>query len=161
MSGSCTNYGFVNGSACACPVGFGGSDCSQPACGGNIFQGSSRNLVPQPTAANTFANLTAAGCSCEDGWSGTGCNVCQTANACQAGYSSVVHQDEGPSAGLSDGQNHTLVCNTAPRVYAASQMSCVVQVRLRGLLSRTDVHTGPFCAHRTRRYKLSIHSPQL
>ncbi|CAL1703348.1 unnamed protein product [Somion occarium] len=127
MSSTCTNYGSVNGSSCACPVGFGGSTCSQPACGGNIFQGTSRPLVSLPSG-NSFPNLTAAGCSCEDGWTGTGCNVCQTANACQAGFSSVI-QSSGSSipGSLPTGQNDTLVCNTAPKVYAVGAMSCQVQ----------------------------------
>ncbi|KAI0081441.1 hypothetical protein K474DRAFT_1656588 [Panus rudis PR-1116 ss-1] len=121
---TCENYGIVNGSSCACPVGFGGSTCSQPACGGNIFQGTSRSLVPQSNL-----NLTAAGCSCQDGWTGTGCNVCQTSNACQSGFSAVSQGSSGSSvAGLPDstGQNNTLACNTAPRVYASGQMSCQV-----------------------------------
>ncbi len=130
MSDACINYGFVNGSSCACPVGFGGSNCSQPACGGNIFQGSSRSLVPFPDGSNTFPNLTSSGCTCEGGWTGTGCNVCQTANACQVGLSSSGAQSVSSSiTGLNDpGQNDSLVCNVAPRVYAAGQMSCQVMV---------------------------------
>lgn len=131
MSNSCSNYGVVNGSSCACPVGFGGPDCSQLGCGGNIFQGSNRSLTSPPTSPNTFANFTTAGCSCETGWTGTGCNVCQTTQACQGGFSSVGGQNSDPTSGLwlPDGQNNTLTCNTAPRVYASGQMSCLVQVR--------------------------------
>ncbi|KAI0692220.1 hypothetical protein BC835DRAFT_1508901 [Cytidiella melzeri] len=128
MSDNCSNYGSANGSACACPPGFGGSDCSQPACGGNIFQGSGRSLVPAPTATNSFPNLTASGCSCEDGWTGTVCNVCQTAQACQAGFASSSSSSSSVTGlGVPDGQNDTLTCNTASRVYAASHMSCSVQ----------------------------------
>ena len=118
---SCENYGVPNGTSCACPPGFGGSNCSQPACGGTIFQGTSRSVA----SGSPFANLTS--CACEDGWTGTGCNVCQTANACQAGFSSV-EGSSGPLTGLDSNQNNTLVCNVAPRVYAAGEMSCVVQV---------------------------------
>jgi hypothetical protein len=128
MAQSCSNYGLANGSACACPPGFGGSDCSLPTCGGNIFQGPSRSLVPAPSTPKTFPNLTASACSCEGGWTGTTCNVCQTAQACQAGFASV-NSSSGASLGLSSGQNNTLTCNTASRVYAAGHMSCNVEVR--------------------------------
>ncbi|RDX52876.1 ABC transporter [Lentinus brumalis] len=119
MSGDCENYGTPNGTSCACPPGFGGPTCSQPACGGNIFQGSGRSL-----ASGSPANLTS--CSCEDGWTGTGCNVCQTAKACQAGFSSVAGT-AGSLTGADTGQNNTLVCNANARVYAAGEMSCQVQ----------------------------------
>ncbi|KAH9857541.1 hypothetical protein C2E23DRAFT_804715 [Lenzites betulinus] len=120
MSSSCENYGTPNGTACACPPGFGGSTCSQPGCGGTLFQGSSRALA----SGTPFANLTS--CACEDGWTGTGCNVCQTAQACQTGFASV-QGTSGDLSGLSSGKNNTLVCSTTLRVYAAGQMSCSVQ----------------------------------
>ncbi|KAH8100236.1 ABC transporter [Cristinia sonorae] len=127
MATSCENYGVVNGSTCACPVGVGGSTCSQPACGGTIFQGSSRSLVPLPSNANTLANITAASCSCESGWKGTGCNVCQTASACQSGFAAVSGSSSS-TPNIPTGQvNETMVCNTAPRIYAAGSMSCDVQ----------------------------------
>ncbi|PIL30681.1 ATP-binding cassette transporter [Ganoderma sinense ZZ0214-1] len=122
MSGSCENYGTANGTACACPPGFGGSTCSQPSCGGTIFQGSGRSLAN----GSPFANLTSSGCSCEDGWTGTGCNVCQTAKACQSGFASV-RGSAGSLTGADTGQNNTIVCNAVPRVYAAGEMSCAVQ----------------------------------
>ncbi|SJL04963.1 related to ADP1-ABC transporter [Armillaria ostoyae] len=124
---SCENAGVVNGSSCDCPTGFGGSNCSQPACGGSIFQGTDRSLTP--INSNGFANLTAAGCSCQNGWTGTGCNVCQTASACASGYSSSTSGSSTSSSGLTglnDGQNRTLVCNNSPRVWAAGQLSCNV-----------------------------------
>ncbi|KAK0185967.1 hypothetical protein F5146DRAFT_163180 [Armillaria mellea] len=124
---SCENAGVVNGSSCDCPTGFGGSNCSQPACGGNIFQGTDRSLTP--INSNGFANLTAAGCSCQSGWTGTGCNVCQTANACTSAYSSSTSGSSTSSSGLTgldDGQNRTVVCNNSPRVWASGQLSCNV-----------------------------------
>ena len=127
-SSSCVNYGIANGTSCACPVGFGGPTCEQPACGGNIFQGSSRSLTP---VTGNFPNLTAAGCSCESGWGGTGCNVCQSASACQTAFAAVISQGSSSSSaglGLPTGQNGTLVCNSQARVYAAGQMSCQVDV---------------------------------
>lgn len=120
MSG-CENYGTVNGSTCACPPGFGGATCSQPACGGTLFQGSGRSLA----SGTPFANLTT--CACEDGWTGTGCNVCQSAQACQSGLASV-QSASSSLTGLSSGQDNSLTCNTTPRVYASGQMSCKVQV---------------------------------
>lgn len=126
---SCENYGFQNGSSCACPIGFGGSTCSQIACGGDIFQGSRRSLTPN---SNTFSNLTAAGCSCEKDWTGTGCNVCQTSNACQTAYTASGNAPTTPDIipNPQVGQNNTLTCNTSPRVWAGGQMSCRVDVSL-------------------------------
>jgi hypothetical protein len=124
---SCENDGILNGTSCACPVGFGGSTCSQIGCGGTLFQGSQRPLTP-PTSTGTFANLTASNCTCESGWTGTGCNVCQTSNACQTGFAAVgkASIDSSSLSGL-DG-NTTLVCNTQARVWSSSQMSCQVNV---------------------------------
>ncbi|KIK59076.1 hypothetical protein GYMLUDRAFT_44816 [Collybiopsis luxurians FD-317 M1] len=119
---SCENYGFSNGTTCECPTGFGGSTCSELACGGNLFQGSQRPLT---STSSGFANLTASGCSCQNGWTGTACNVCETANACQSA-SNALGSSQIPLTGVDDGQNQTLVCNTSPRVYASSQMSCGV-----------------------------------
>ncbi|KAJ7090414.1 hypothetical protein B0H15DRAFT_939000 [Mycena belliarum] len=123
---TCDNYGTQNGSSCMCPTGFGGPTCASPGCGGDIFQGSRRALAPKKGA---FPDLSDASCSCEAGWGGTGCNVCQTSSACQAAFSA---SGSAPStsdsiAGAQSGQNNTLACNPAARVYAASQMSCQVQ----------------------------------
>ncbi|KAF8061676.1 hypothetical protein FPV67DRAFT_1509891 [Lyophyllum atratum] len=123
---TCENYGLQNGSSCACPTGFGGPTCSQVACGGNIFQGSQRPLTP--SNSNSFANITQAGCACEQGWTGTACNVCQTSSVCQTAF---VASGKAPSnsdviSGSQNGQNNTLTCNTSPRVWAGSQMSCRV-----------------------------------
>ncbi|KAF8881935.1 hypothetical protein CPB84DRAFT_1791330 [Gymnopilus junonius] len=120
---TCENYGVINGSSCACPSGFGGSDCSQPGCGGTIFQGAQRPLA---SLSGSFANLTASSCSCQSGWTGTGCNVCTTTSACQIAFSAAgtVTPD---SANLNGQQgNETMICNSQARVYASSQMSCQV-----------------------------------
>ena len=122
LAQSCQNYGILQGSTCLCPSGFGGSDCSSPACGGTIFQGSSRKTVPAP------GNLTSAGCACQDGWSGVGCNVCTSSNACQSGYTSQNPTNGNGVTGSNVGRNDTLVCNSAFRVWAAGQMSCSVIV---------------------------------
>jgi hypothetical protein len=121
---SCENYGILQGTSCLCPVGFGGITCSQPACGGTVFQGSQRPL------ATSSGNLTADGCSCTSGWTGTGCNVCQTAGACQSGFAAVGTIKTTSSSGGSQ-ENNTIVCSTLTRVHASSQMSCRVDVRFR------------------------------
>jgi hypothetical protein len=122
---TCENYGVLNGTSCACPTGFGGSTCSQLGCGGTIFQGSRRQLTSNSTS---FANLTASTCQCESGWTGTGCNVCQSANACQTGFAAVGQVAINSSSLDGTNGNETLVCNTQARVYASSQMSCQVNV---------------------------------
>jgi hypothetical protein len=142
---SCENYGVQNGSACLCPTGFGGSTCTSPGCGGDIFQGSHRALAPQQGG---FPNITDATCACEAGWGGTGCNVCQTSSACQTAYSA---SGSAPSSsqsisGAQAGQNSTLTCSSAARVYAASQMSCSVIVSGLEVLHRSlcsPIHIEP------------------
>ncbi|KAG1736895.1 uncharacterized protein EDB91DRAFT_1141561 [Suillus paluster] len=127
---TCSNYGETspsNASSCLCPPGFGGATCTQPGCGGTIFDGSSRSLA-QPSASSAgFANLTASDCTCENGWGGVGCNVCATSSACQVAYAAVNGNASAISGldGLS-GLNDTMVCNTAPTVWAAGELSCQV-----------------------------------
>ncbi|KAF8655801.1 hypothetical protein AX16_002887 [Volvariella volvacea WC 439] len=109
----CENYGTPNATSsnqCDCPTGFGGDLCSQPACGGTIFEGGQRPLTP-PLPGETFSNLTASGC--EGLGNGNGGDGELTAL---------------PVPGLpgASGGNQTLACNTSPRVYAASHMSCRV-----------------------------------
>ncbi|KAF8162818.1 hypothetical protein B0H34DRAFT_693057 [Crassisporium funariophilum] len=120
---TCENFGLQNGTSCACPTGFGGPTCSEPGCGGTIFQGSQRQLA---ASNGGFSNLTAAGCSCENGWTGTGCNVCQNANACQTAFAATGRASSDPSSAAGLQGNQTMVCNTQARVWASSQMSCQV-----------------------------------
>ena len=129
---SCENYGVPdNASSCACPPGFGGPTCSSPACGGDIFQGGQRSLV-QSSSATAFGNLTSSGCSCESGWTGTGCNVCQSSTSCQSAFAAAGGNTSSTDSGLggSTGLNETLTCNTSPKVWAAGEMSCSVIVRI-------------------------------
>ncbi|KAJ7272947.1 hypothetical protein C8J57DRAFT_1178602 [Mycena rebaudengoi] len=121
---TCDNYGIPNGSACSCPVGFGGLTCSTPGCGGDIFQGSRRALAPQQ---GSYRNISDATCNCGSGWGGTGCNVCRTPSACQTAFSASGNAPSAETvAGTQNGQNNTLTCNSAARVYSSSQMSCEV-----------------------------------
>ncbi|KAI0263756.1 hypothetical protein BC834DRAFT_924835 [Gloeopeniophorella convolvens] len=123
---TCENYGVpTNSSACACPPGFGGATCSAPACGGDLFQGTQRSLVSGATATS-FGNLTASACNCPAGWTGTGCNVCQAPTVCQSAFSAAGGDSGGTITPENDGFNDTLTCNTAPRVWAAGEMSCSV-----------------------------------
>ncbi|CAE6475830.1 unnamed protein product [Rhizoctonia solani] len=73
--------------------------------------------------------MSFAGCGCQDGWGGAGCNVCRSPSICQTAFSAA----GGPSSGsglspISPSQvgNQTLTCATQSRVYAAQQMSCAV-----------------------------------
>lgn len=145
LAQSCQNYGLLQGSTCLCPPGFGGSDCSSLACGGTIFQGSSRPTTPSP------GNLTSAGCTCQDGWAGVGCNVCTSYSACQSGYVSQNPTSGNGVTGSDLGQNSTLVCNSAPRVWAAGQMSCSVTVE--SLYLRPIHRMNLICICRIQRYK--------
>ncbi|KAF7294642.1 ABC transporter protein [Mycena indigotica] len=123
---SCVNGGVQNGSSCSCPTGFGGPTCAMPACGGNIFQGSTRALGTTPSGAS-FANISS--CACESGWGGEGCNVCSAPAACQSAFtaSGRAPTTNQTVANSVSGQNETLTCNSKPRVYASSQMSCRVE----------------------------------
>lgn len=127
---TCENFGIVNSTSCVCPTGFGGLTCAELACGGNIFQGSQRPLT---TESSGFANLTSSGCSCQSDWTGTACNVCQSASACQNAANALGI----PSTGVEDGQNDTIVCNTSPQVFASGQMSCDVNVSVFNRLHRS------------------------
>ncbi|KAI0062057.1 hypothetical protein BV25DRAFT_1825918 [Artomyces pyxidatus] len=128
---ACENYGVpTNSFACSCPPGFGGPTCSSPACGGDIFQNTTRPLI-SGASATSFGNLTSSGCACEAGWGGVGCNVCQGPTVCQSAFNAAGGNTTsviGGSNGLGDtgGQNNTLTCNTTPKVWAAGEMSCDV-----------------------------------
>ena len=125
---TCENYGSpLNASACTCPPGFGGATCSAPACGGNIFQAVQRPLVSGANSTS-FGNVSSSTCSCPAGWTGRGCNVCQGSTVCQSAFNAVGGNSSNINP-VQSGLNNTLTCNTAPRVYAAGEMSCTVIVR--------------------------------
>jgi hypothetical protein len=131
---SCENYGAPNGTSCTCPPGFGNATCSLPSCGGNIFQGSARKTVTVSDNPSTFfGNLTAeTDCSCESGWGGFGCNVCQSQGICQSALAALGRASSASSSVNSDpdiAQNSTLTCSNSARVFAAGHMSCQVTVR--------------------------------
>ncbi|KAL4743141.1 hypothetical protein BDV11DRAFT_179064 [Aspergillus similis] len=63
---SCDKYS----GKCLCPPGFAGEDCSTPLCG-------SLSDPQRPPRKDKY-------CSCNDGWEGINCNVCNTDDACNA-----------------------------------------------------------------------------
>ncbi|OXV07259.1 hypothetical protein Egran_04981 [Elaphomyces granulatus] len=69
----CKQYASCNKftGKCECAPGFGGDDCSTPACG-SLADGANR------------APRTDKYCTCKEGWEGINCNVCQTDHACNA-----------------------------------------------------------------------------
>ncbi|KAL3475151.1 hypothetical protein BJX99DRAFT_162413 [Aspergillus californicus] len=69
---NCTQYASCDrySGQCLCPPGFAGEDCSTPVCG-------SLPDRQRPPRQDKY-------CSCDDGWEGINCNVCQTDNACNA-----------------------------------------------------------------------------
>ena len=132
---TCENYGVpISSSACACPPGFGGATCSAPACGGNIFQGTQRSLV-SGASATSFGNVSAS-CPCPDGWTGTGCNVCQAPTICQSSFVAAGGNTSSSLVPKKTGFNDTLTCNTTPQIFAAGEMSCAVFVGIPVLLPR-------------------------
>ncbi|KAG9318077.1 hypothetical protein JVU11DRAFT_142 [Chiua virens] len=92
-----------------------------------VPQDSVGQIVPSQHAESSggFPNLTASDCSCTNGWTGEGCNVCTSASACQAAYAAV-NGNSSSSISQTSGVNDTLVCNTSPTVFAASELSCQV-----------------------------------
>ncbi|PVG02199.1 hypothetical protein CPB86DRAFT_780630 [Serendipita vermifera] len=113
---ACDNYGVDIGTACTCPPGFGGTDCSLPTCGGTIYDGPSRPTL-QPQNGLPYGNSSE--CTCPDGWGGVGCNVCKSASACSSAYTSRFGDTLPGSSG-------DITCSTSPKVYAVGQMSCTV-----------------------------------
>ncbi|KAH9034004.1 hypothetical protein EDB83DRAFT_2417076 [Lactarius deliciosus] len=98
---TCENYGVpINSSTC----------------------GAQRSLV-SGASATSFGNVSASACACPDGWTGTGCNVCQAPTVCQSSFSGNTTSGVIPAQ---SSLNNTLTCNTAPRVFAAGEMSCAV-----------------------------------
>ncbi|KNE97596.1 hypothetical protein PSTG_09145 [Puccinia striiformis f. sp. tritici PST-78] len=72
--GTCSEYD----GQCKCPAGFGGQDCSQPVCG-SLARGDERHVRQDNSTS----------CSCDDGWTGINCNVCQNDQVCTSMLSSL------------------------------------------------------------------------
>ncbi|CAE6436752.1 unnamed protein product [Rhizoctonia solani] len=123
---TCDNFGTTKpDGSCECPPGFGGATCSEPACGGNLFNGPQRALSQN----SSTGGMSFAGCGCQDGWGGAGCNVCRSSNTCQTAFAAAGGSSSASSLSpISPSQfgNQSLTCTTQSRVYAAQQMSCAV-----------------------------------
>ncbi|KAF9432002.1 hypothetical protein BGZ76_011422 [Entomortierella beljakovae] len=102
----CLNNGQCNSGKCKCLAGFGGSDCGQLACGSPLKDPLLRPTVP--------INGTCA--TCDDGYSGINCNVCQNDNACTAA---------SPRKSFFDDEK--MVCNKKPNVFLNTYMNCAVR----------------------------------
>lgn len=69
----CMQYGNCTKASghCHCPTGFGAEDCSVPLCGSPVDE---RAREPRGSDSKD--------CTCDKGWDGIVCNVCQTNEAC-------------------------------------------------------------------------------
>ncbi|KAG0197462.1 hypothetical protein BGX28_009059 [Mortierella sp. GBA30] len=102
----CLNNGLCEGKTCKCMPGFGGADCALLSCGSPLTDPSQRPTVPSGTGCST----------CDNGFGGLNCNVCQTDAGCQA----------KPPSRTSFLGNENMVCNKKPEVFYNSFMSCAV-----------------------------------
>lgn len=100
-----------------CPPGLtssNGTACNAATCNSTFIAPSAR--VPKP-AADKQCN------SCDAGFGGINCNVCQTPNACQARKSS--HGLSTPNSLF--GTNETLVCHKQPSAVRTTYIDCNVK----------------------------------
>lgn len=121
---SCSNYGSSGSSSCLCPPGFvnASSDCTTPVCGGSLGSAGLSGITI-PRTSRGFGNTSSPICACSDAWSGPGCTVCATANACR---DSFVYLSPPASAGDTAVLNTSWTCNGEPTTYSSSQLSCNV-----------------------------------
>lgn len=108
----CDNFGQSTDGTCFCPAGLTGSNCSEPARGGDAYN-------PKPDG------------QCADGWFGPTCTVCTSDAACNNALGTLASP---ANAMPMPGMNETLVCNTEPVAYGTSQLTCdVIQPMLQGV----------------------------
>ncbi|WWC88700.1 uncharacterized protein L201_003613 [Kwoniella dendrophila CBS 6074] len=127
---TCSNFGTSSESKCLCPPGFNvpSSDCNLPVCGGNLY--SPGNAAPGGLGG--FGNVS--DCGCDQGWTGPGCTVCQSAQACTNTLNKYLNSSTSLSSSTSASLNSTLTCSNVPVVYSSSQLSCsVIQTTLQAL----------------------------
>lgn len=121
---SCSNYGSSSSSACLCPPGFtnASTDCTTPVCGGSLGQAGLPGITI-PRTSRGFGNTSSSVCACSNGWSGPGCTVCSSANACR---DSFAYLSPTSSVGDMSALNTSWTCNAEPTTYTSSQLSCNV-----------------------------------
>ncbi|KAG8830307.1 hypothetical protein FRC18_008288 [Serendipita sp. 400] len=121
VKAQCDNYGVQNGTVCDCPPGVGGPQCEFPTCGGTLFD--VNRPVSRPQDGHLYGNSSS--CTCPDGWTGFGCNVCQSSSSCSSAYTANFGSQTSTvgGQGLSDG---AITCSKSLRVYGVGQMSCSV-----------------------------------
>ncbi|KAK4054896.1 hypothetical protein OIV83_000820 [Microbotryomycetes sp. JL201] len=123
----CSNYGALSGSACDCPSGLGGPDCTQLACG--------NALINPPSSRPLWTGTGTQGCGsqCTAGWTGPTCNVPQNVGACTAALG---------SSGVTDARFNDIVLNTGAYVFTEGYTSCnVVNPTLQSVFSGTTTLT--------------------
>ncbi|KAF9416956.1 hypothetical protein BGZ76_004573, partial [Entomortierella beljakovae] len=103
----CLNSGVCQGSTCKCMPGFGGNDCSLLACGSPLIEASQRPTADKGDSCKT----------CDDGFAGFNCNVCQSDAGCQSRAAS--------RTSLLGSEN--MVCNKKSEVFYNSYMNCAVR----------------------------------
>lgn len=120
----CSNYGSSSASACLCPPGFtnASTDCTTPVCGGSLGQAGLPGITI-PRTSRGFGNTSSSVCACSSGWSGPGCTVCSSANACR---DSFAYLSPPSSVGDTSALNTSWTCNAEPTTYTSSQLSCNV-----------------------------------
>ncbi|KAG0233627.1 hypothetical protein BGX31_004800, partial [Mortierella sp. GBA43] len=102
----CLNNGVCSGTQCKCTPGFGGNDCGLLSCGSPLIDPSQRPTAPANTKCTT----------CEDGFGGFNCNVCQTNAGCTS---------KPPSRSSFLG-TESMECNKKPEVFYNAFMTCAV-----------------------------------
>ncbi|PWY97361.1 hypothetical protein BCV70DRAFT_67764 [Testicularia cyperi] len=99
-----------------CPPGLttaNGTACNTATCNSPFVSPSSRTAKPSGATA----------CSCDDGFGGVNCNVCQSAGACQARRTALGY----PTTNSPFGGNDTLVCHRQPSAVRTTYIDCDVK----------------------------------
>ncbi|KAI9452949.1 hypothetical protein BJY52DRAFT_1291187 [Lactarius psammicola] len=73
------------------------------------YGGTQRSLV-SGASATSFGNVSASACACPDGWTGTGCNVCQAPTVCQSSFVAAGGNTSSSVIPEQSGLNKTLTC---------------------------------------------------
>ncbi|KAJ3391242.1 hypothetical protein HDU84_006306 [Entophlyctis sp. JEL0112] len=102
----CQNYGNCSSisNSCSCIAGYGGNNCLTPLCNSVLLPNYQRSPLP--------ANQSV--CSCDSGFSGPVCGVCESDNVCP----------QGTSSGISITVNQ--ICNKSPVIFSEQNAYCVL-----------------------------------